>query len=310
MNSSEEQLNMLKQFLTLAGGILATMGIMSVTQETTLVTDLMIGIPALVSAGSILWSLASHWGKKKVPDNSTAVILPSSVAVPPVGGSINLTPVQGVAKVVGALLIGFLILQAAPAMAQTKTTAKLSTSGVPCDPLSLIPGCTPKTAAAKSAAAAASPTIADSLATFMTQLDTIQAATVAGVVGDMQAADADAATIITPAAGTTPAAVKDPISHACYPAAIQFLQSLPTSTPTTGQFVVVQLFQKKRDFIAQVQAGLPVYLKLGCAPLLGDEANIFISLMNSVGLKIAPLALTAIMPALAPITLPALALTP
>ena len=37
----------------------------------------------------------------------------------------------------------------------------------------------------------------------------------------------------------------------------------------------VQLFQKKRDFVAQIQAGIPVYLKLGCAPLLGDEAAIF-----------------------------------
>ena len=98
---TDAQLNMLKQFLTLAGGVLATMGIMSTTQETTLVTDLMIGVPAIISAGSILWSIYAHYGMKKVPIASTAVMLPPSVAVPAVGQSINLTPIQGSAKVVG-----------------------------------------------------------------------------------------------------------------------------------------------------------------------------------------------------------------
>ena len=55
----------------------------------------------------------------------------------------------------------------------------------------------------------------------------------------------------------------------------------------TGKLIAVQLFQRKRDFIAQIQAGLPVYLKLGCQPLLGDEASVFTKLMGLVGIKVA-----------------------
>lgn len=155
------------------------------------------------------------------------------------------------------------------------------------------------------AAAPAAP--ADLLGDLMGQIEKIKADTVANVIADINAADADAASLTNPA---DPASFKDPISHACYPAAVKFLQSLPTSTAPTGTFVGVQLFQKKRDFLAQLQAGLPVYLKLGCAPLLGDEVQSFVKLMAMVGVKVLPVAATALMPALAPITLPALALTP
>lgn len=155
------------------------------------------------------------------------------------------------------------------------------------------------------AAAPAAP--ADLLGDLMAQIEKIKADTVANVIADINAADADAASLTNPA---DPASFKDPISHACYPAAVKFLQSLPTSTAPTGTFVGVQLFQKKRDFLAQLQAGLPVYLKLGCAPLLGDEVQSFVKLMAMVGVKVLPVAATALMPALAPITLPALALTP
>lgn len=168
----------------------------------------------------------------------------------------------------------------------------------------------------------------DPLADFMAKLETITQDTVAGVIADIQLADADAGTIITPAIAATPAVAatatspavpafpatsavfKDAIAHACYPAAIQFLQSIPAVAAPTGKFVGVQLFQAKRDFVAQLQAGLPTYLKLGCAPLLGDEINIAVQVFNMIGIKIAPAALTAIMPALAPITLPAMVLAP
>lgn len=165
----------------------------------------------------------------------------------------------------------------------------------------------------------------DPLAAFMADLEKIKAEDVAGVITDIQAADKDAGTIITPAItaqtlpdGTqiaaSPAVVRDPIAHACYPAEVQFLQSLPAFQAPTGKFVLVQLFQKKRDFVAQLKAGLPTYLKLGCAPLLGDEINTLIQSLALVGVKLLPAGIAAICPpcaaAIAPIALPALTLTP
>src|SRR5208282_46263 len=100
------------------------------------------------------------------------------------------------------------------------------------------------------------------------------------------------------------------IAHACYPAAVQFLQSLPQASPLQGKLTGVQLFQQTRDFITEIQAGLPTYLKLGCMPLLGDTINTLVQIMALVGVKVLPAALTAAIPALAPITLPAMTLAP
>ena len=176
------------------------------------------------------------------------------------------------------------------------------------DPLHLVKKPVANTSVATASPAPTSPL--DVLTDLMNQIETIQTITITNVIADITAANADASTVVTPATPTTTAIVRDPIAAACYPAAIQFLQSLPIATPPTGTLVGVQLFQKKRDFIAQVQAGLPVYLKLGCAPLLGDEITTFVNLMAMVGVKILPAAATALMPALAPITLPALTLAP
>lgn len=189
-----------------------------------------------------------------------------------------------------------------------------------------------KTDLSPSTTSAAGPSTGDPLANFMAQLEKTKAEDIIGVIADIQLADNDAATIITPAIAATPAipanpnatpptpavpafpgspaVVKDPISHACYPAAIQFLSSIPAVAAPTGKFIGVQLFQAKRDFIAQLQAGLPTYLKLGCAPLLGDEVHIAIQVFNMIGIKLLPAAATAIMPALAPVTLPAMMLMP
>lgn len=121
------------------------------------------------------------------------------------------------------------------------------------------------------------------LAKFMSDLAALKEEVVNGTVADLQAADADASTLTNSA---DPTSFRDPIAHACYPAAVKFLQQLPAASAPTGTFVAVQMFQKKRDFVMQIQAGLPVYLKLGCAPLLGDEAAIFTKVMGLVGLKV------------------------
>jgi len=164
----------------------------------------------------------------------------------------------------------------------------------------------------------------DPLSQFMDQLEKVKAENIAAVIADIQAADADAGTVVTPAIPANPnatpptaaidAVVRDPIAHACYPALIKFLQSTPTFQPASGKLVGFQLFQRKRDFVAQLKAGLPTYLKLGCAPLLGDEINTLIQTMAMIGVKIAPAGIAAICPpcalAAAPIALPALTLTP
>ena len=181
--------------------------------------------------------------------------------------------------------------------------------------------------------AVAAPVLArsnDPLTQFMDQLEKVKAENIAAVVADIQAADQDAATVVVPAIpaqpgdpkatppvpanDAVPAQVRDPIAHACYPALIKFLESTPTFQPATGKLVGFQLFQRKRDFIAQLKAGLPTYLKLGCAPLLGDEVNTLIQSLAMIGVKIAPAGIAAICPpcaaAAAPIALPALTLTP
>src|SRR5208282_4354280 len=138
--NNEEQMNLLKQILTLIGGLAIGAGVLSTAQVSALISDLMIvgaAIGAVVSAYSILWSVYAHWNMKKVPEHSTAVALPGG---PALVGSINTITAQ----VVGTLLIGFLVLSfVAPAMAQTKKPAapaatKLTSAQVQQNPLVLL----------------------------------------------------------------------------------------------------------------------------------------------------------------------------
>lgn len=86
-----------------------------------------------VAAAAAGYGIYMHRGQKLVPNNSTAIVLPSAVpgapmpAPLPVGAKVDLAPLTGVAKVVGALLIGFLILQnVTPAFAQPAVTGNLA----------------------------------------------------------------------------------------------------------------------------------------------------------------------------------------
>ena len=256
-------------------------------------------VPIVIAGLAGGYSFVSNWNQKKVPETSTALHIDGQAQ--PVGTTVPASVVAA-AKVVG-MLAAFLLagLLVTPSFAAANKPLNI-------DPLHLINKPAVNTAATAPAAAPTTPL--DALTNLINQIEGIQPATITNVIADITAANADASTIVTPATPTTPAIVKDPISAACYPAAIHFLQSLPVATPPTGTLIGVQLFQKKRDFIAQIQAGLPVYLKLGCAPLLGDEITTFVNLMAMVGVKILPAAATALMPALAPITLPALTLAP
>lgn len=154
----------------------------------------------------------------------------------------------------------------------------------------------PKVAVVPTAPTAATAT---GLQKFMDDLAALQKNIVDETIADLAAADVDAATLTN---DSDPTSFRDPIAHACYPAATKFLQSLPAASPTTGTLIAVQLFQKQRDFVAQIQAGLPVYLKLGCAPLLGDEVTILTKVLGLVGVTVAANTLlpgiSAIMPIL------------
>jgi hypothetical protein len=147
----------------------------------------------------------------------------------------------------------------------------------------------------------------DPLQKIMDDIASKSATFVIAVTGAIQEADDDAATLINPSDLTS---FRDPIAHACYPAQIKFLKSLPVIQPISAKppYDVIVLFQRKRDLVAQIKAGLPGYLKVGCAALLGDEETIFIQTLGMIGVTIGAGTLTGIFPAAAPLTLPALTL--
>ena len=100
--NTQEKLNLLKQFLTLIGGLAVGAGILSSTQETHLISDLMTIVGAsgaVISAGSIVWSAYSHWNMKKVPEKATAILLPGPPPV--IGRVLDLAPMTGKVPVVG-----------------------------------------------------------------------------------------------------------------------------------------------------------------------------------------------------------------
>lgn len=87
-------------------------------------------------------------------------------------------------------------------------------------------------------------------------------------VTDLMAADADAV------------ANNDAIAHACYPALAKFVSTLaPSGGNVVGAF---SAFQKARDLHKGVSAGLPDYLKIGCAPLIVDE-QMMIARLAAIG---------------------------
>jgi hypothetical protein len=105
--NSQESLNALKQLGTFVFAILVMRGYLTHDQSTAILGDLYVIVPALGSLGTIGWSIYAHWNMKKVPEGSTALLLP--VQAPPVGQALNLTPLQGAARVVGAILVALFL---------------------------------------------------------------------------------------------------------------------------------------------------------------------------------------------------------
>jgi len=152
----------------------------------------------------------------------------------------------------------------------------------------------------------------DPINSALTAIQNVNNTVIQNAVAALQEADADAGTIVVPAVAASlgtpatatspavpavagsPAVVKDPISHACYPAQIQYLQSLPTAQPikSPAPYNLIVLFQYKRDFVNMLLSGslVPTYLKLGCSALLGQETLILAGTLGLVGVSPALLA--------------------
>lgn len=133
------------QFATALCFFLTGAGLITAAQSSEIVKDVgliagAIGVAAPAVAGlvSVASSIWRHWNQKKVPEKAVAVMPSTAVAATP-GAIVNVA-----GKVVGLLLVGFLVLHVSAAFAQgSKTAVPLPTPapGIPCDPLHLIPGC-------------------------------------------------------------------------------------------------------------------------------------------------------------------------
>ena len=90
-------------------------------------------------------------------------------------------------------------------------------------------------------------------------------------VADLNAAQADA--VVN----------KDTISMACYPALVQFIQSLPSSNAGTTVVGAFSAFQKARDLRNVAVGGIPTYLTMGCGPLYAQVHGDLLTFLGGVG---------------------------
>lgn len=244
------------------------------TQFTTLLTGIIVGLAAFV------WSWWNDRGKQKVlaalakahkvAPADASVAAASKAIVTSVNDDKVIPAGNGAVKIVGALLFCFFVCSLA----------------------------FPAHAAAQ----------ADPIQALINKLTSANAQVVQNTIAALQHADADAATVVNSATGD----VKDPISHACYPAQIRFLQSMPAAVNITdpAPYNLIVLFQLKRDFVAQIKAGIPPYLAVGCSALLGDEVQTFIKTLALIGITVTassitplltPAALVPVLPAITPV---------
>lgn len=78
--NTQEKLNLLRQILTLVGGLLAGAGVVTDATASTAINDIMVIIPAAVSLGSLVWSVYAHWNMVKVPEQTKVVTGTGSIA--------------------------------------------------------------------------------------------------------------------------------------------------------------------------------------------------------------------------------------
>lgn len=144
-----------KKVAAWAAGSLVTIGALQSGEQgqfVTMASGIIVGLLAFI------WSWWNDRGKQAVLAElakahgivpQTASTAAASNALTAKVNNNTLVPTgTGAVKIVGVLLIGLLVLHAMPASAQTKTTATTTAKPIPCDPLALIPGCTPTAASA------------------------------------------------------------------------------------------------------------------------------------------------------------------
>lgn len=98
-------------------------------------------------------------------------------------------------------------------------------------------------------------------------------------------ADLEAADALASAIDPDTNKMVDPVAHACYPAMIKFIGSLPKASDTEPAGVA-EVFERARIARKLVQNGLPDYLKIGCAPLVQDEAIFVTKILALAGIAV------------------------
>lgn len=202
--------------------------------------------PIGLIAGPWIWSIYSNLNMKLVPHDSVAIEPHAITGGAVVGATVGL---PSTAKVVGALLIGFLLFAPHDARAQVKRPP------INLDPLHLITPAAPST----------SP---------LANLDT----TLNKVGGKIQAIEKDLADkVITDlqAAITDATNHKDNISLPCWQANLALAQALPAEwpTPPTLPIGIALSIQIQRDLINAITSNDSGSLKVACAALWGDQLS-------------------------------------
>ena len=98
-------------------------------------------------------------------------------------------------------------------------------------------------------------------------------------------ADLEAADSIASAIDPDTNQMRDEIAHTCFVAMIKFIGKLPKPDTTTPPGPAV-VFERVRLARLTAQAGLPTYLRIGCAPLVQDETLLFIRIAAMVGVTV------------------------
>jgi len=60
-------MSLVRQALTLISGIMTGAGVVTAQQASIVVGDIMVIVPAVISLGSVGWSIYAHFGMRKVP---------------------------------------------------------------------------------------------------------------------------------------------------------------------------------------------------------------------------------------------------
>lgn len=119
----------------------------------------------------------------------------------------------------------------------------------------------------------------DFVSTIINKLNTLD---------DKLVADIDGANTLASEIDPNTNKAKDEIAAACYPQAKKFIVSLKGQAPAADapKQGIVTLFERKRLLVMAIKQGLPNYLVIGCAPLLGDEAKVLVGVLGMAGINL------------------------